>query len=182
MLNKLRSRLVEMGPTLMRLPVRVTPFALKRQVLEQVLGWQFRQALADGELEFLEGRWLSIDVRDIGLRWFTTVENGRLVVSPSATADVSFSADASDLLMIAARKQDPDTLFFQRRLVIEGDTELGLYVKNLMDAIELEQMPGALRVMLLQLADFVEAGLTSAPQTRQTSVCLLYTSPSPRDV
>ncbi len=169
-LNKLRSRLVEMGPTLMRLPVRVTPFALKRQVLEQVLGWQFRQALADGELEFLEGRWLSIDVRDIGLRWFTTVENGRLVVSPSATADVSFSADASDLLMIAARKQDPDTLFFQRRLVIEGDTELGLYVKNLMDAIELEQMPGALRVMLLQLADFVEAGLTSAPQTRQTSV------------
>ncbi len=45
-------------------------------------------------------------------------------------------------------------LFFQRRLVIEGDTELGLYVKNLMDAIELEQMPKALRVMLLQLADF----------------------------
>lgn len=80
-------------------------------MLEQVLGWQFRRALADGELEFLEGRWLSIDVRDIGLRWFTTVENGRLVVSPSATADVSFSADASDLLMIAARKQDPDTLF-----------------------------------------------------------------------
>jgi predicted lipid carrier protein YhbT len=60
---------------------------------------------------------------------------------PAAEADVSFSADASDLLMIAARKQDPDTLFFQRRLVIEGDTELGLYVKNLMDAIELEQMP-----------------------------------------
>ncbi len=55
--------------------------------------------------------------------------------------------------MIAAHKPDPDTLFFQRRLVIEGDTELGLYVKNLMDAIELEQMPKALRMMLLQLAD-----------------------------
>lgn len=27
-----------------------------------------------------------------------------------------------------------------------------------MDAIELEQMPKALRMMLLQLADFVEAG------------------------
>jgi predicted lipid carrier protein YhbT len=82
---------------------------------------------------------------------------------------VSFSADASDLLMIAARKQDPDTLFFQRRLVIEGDTD-GLYVKNLMDAIELEQMPKALRVMLMQLADFVEAGLKTSPETKQTSV------------
>jgi predicted lipid carrier protein YhbT len=154
----------------MSVPVKVTPFALKRQVLEQVLSWQFRQALAEGELDFLEGRWLSIDVRDIGLRWFTSVENDRLIVSDSADADVSFSADASDLLMIAARKQDPDTLFFQRRLVIEGDTELGLYVKNLMDAIELEQMPKALRIMLLQLADFVEAGQQNPPQTRHTSV------------
>nr|WP_205846642.1 SCP2 domain-containing protein [Klebsiella pneumoniae] len=154
----------------MSVPVKLAPFALKRQVLEQVLGWQFRQALAEGELEFLEGRWLSIHVRDIGLLWYTSVVDGRLVVSQQADADVSFSADASDLLMIAARKQDPDTLFFQRRLVIEGDTELGLYVKNLMDAIELEQMPKALRVMLLQLADFVEAGLKSPQKPEQTSV------------
>ena len=170
MLDKLRSRLVHFGPSLLSVPVKLAPFALKRQVLEQVLGWQFRQALAEGELEFLEGRWLSIHVRDIGLLWYTSVVDGRLVVSQQADADVSFSADASDLLMIAARKQDPDTLFFQRRLVIEGDTELGLYVKNLMDAIELEQMPKALRVMLLQLADFVEAGLKSPQKPEQTSV------------
>ena len=170
MLDKLRSRLVHFGPSLMSVPVKLAPFALKRQVLEQVLSWQFRQALAEGELEFLEGRWLSIHVRDIGLLWYTSVVDGRLVVSQQADADVSFSADASDLLMIAARKQDPDTLFFQRRLVIEGDTELGLYVKNFMDAIELEQMPKALRVMLLQLADFVEAGLKSPQKPEQTSV------------
>ncbi|HCT6465082.1 ubiquinone anaerobic biosynthesis accessory factor UbiT [Klebsiella pneumoniae] len=170
MLDKLRSRLVHFGPSLMSVPVKLAPFALKRQVLEQVLSWQFRQALAEGELEFLEGRWLSIHVRGIGLLWYTSVVDGRLVVSQQADADVSFSADASDLLMIAARKQDPDTLFFQRRLVIEGDTELGLYVKNLMDAIELEQMPKALRVMLLQLADFVEAGLKSPQKPEQTSV------------
>ncbi|HDS8278802.1 TPA: SCP2 domain-containing protein [Klebsiella variicola] len=170
MLDKLRSRLVHFGPSLLSVPVKLAPFALKRQVLEQVLSWQFRQALAEGELEFLEGRWLSIHVRDIGLLWYTSVVDGRLVVSQQADADVSFSADVSDLLMIAARKQDPDTLFFQRRLVIEGDTELGLYVKNLMDAIELEQMPKALRVMLLQLADFVEAGLKSPQKPEQTSV------------
>ena len=170
MLDKLRSQLVHFGPSLISVPVKLAPFALKRQVLEQVLSWQFRQALAEGELEFLEGRWLSIHVRDIGLLWYTSVVDGRLVVSQQADADVSFSADASDLIMIAARKQDPDTLFFQRRLVIEGDTELGLYVKNLMDAIELEQMPKALRVMLLQLADFVEAGLKSPQKPEQTSV------------
>ena len=169
MLDKLRSRLVQFGPSMLSVPVKLAPFALKRQVLEQLLSWQFRQALQEGEL-FLEGRWLSIEVRDIGLRWFTSVENDQLIVRQSADADVSFSADACDLLMIAARKQDPDTLFFQRRLVIEGDTELGLYVKNLMDAIELEQMPKALRVMLMQMADFVEAGLKTPPDSKHTSV------------
>jgi predicted lipid carrier protein YhbT len=91
-------------------------------------------------------------------------------VRESAEADVSFSASASDLLMIAARKQDPDTLFFQRRLVIEGDTELGLYVKHLMDAIELEQMAKALLVFPMQMPVFVEAGLKTPPDSKHTSV------------
>ena len=170
MLDKLRSRLVHLGPSLLRTPVKLTPFALKRQVLEQVLGWQFRQAMEEGELEFLEGRWLSIEVRDLGLKWFTSVQDNKLVVREDAPADVSFSAPANDLLMIAALKQGPDTLFFQRRLMIEGDTELGLYVKNLMDAIELDAMPKPLRMLLLQLADFVEAGMKHKPAPESTSV------------
>ncbi|MNR62230.1 hypothetical protein D3C85_1841910 [compost metagenome] len=44
---------------------------------------------------------------------------------------------------------------------------MGLYVKNLMDAIELEAMPAPLRLGLLQLAEFVEAGLQEG--TVQTS-------------
>jgi predicted lipid carrier protein YhbT len=150
-LEQLRARIVRQGPSLLRVPLKFTPFALQRQLLEQVLGWQFRQALADGDLEFLESRWLKIEVRDLALHWFMTVENDKLVVSQHAEADVSFSGDAN----------------FQRRLQIEGDTELGLYVKNLMDAIELEAMPAPLRIGLLQLAEFVEAGLQEG--TVQTS-------------
>jgi len=87
-----------------------------------------------------------------------SVEQGKLCVREQGEAEVTFTADANDLILIAARKEDPDTLFFQRRLRIEGDTELGLYVKNLMDALELESMPLLLRSGLLRLADFVEAG------------------------
>ncbi|WP_411900819.1 SCP2 domain-containing protein, partial [Salmonella enterica] len=104
------------------------------------------------------------------IKWYNQFENERLVVGQQADAAVGFRADASDLLRIAGRQQDPDTLFFQRRLVIEGETELGLYVKNLMDALELEQMPKALRVMLLQLADFAEAVMKHSPDTQHISV------------
>lgn len=37
MLDKLRSRLVQFGPSMLSVPVKLAPFALKRQVLEQVL-------------------------------------------------------------------------------------------------------------------------------------------------
>ena len=38
---------------------------------------------------------------------------------------------------MATRRVDPDTLFFERRLSIDGDTETGLRLKNLLDAVEL---------------------------------------------
>ena len=83
-----------------------------------------------------------------------TLRDGQLRVRQHPTLDVIFTGNTNDLLMIAARREDPDTLFFQRRLRIEGDTELGLTVKNLLDAIDPERMPA-----LQQLADMVEAGL-----------------------
>jgi len=56
---------------------------------------------------------------------------------PPQVADVTLSATVHDFLLLAQRQQDPDTLFFSRRLSMEGDTELGLVVKNALDAIEL---------------------------------------------
>lgn len=159
MLEKLRAQIVRQGPGLLGKPLKFTPFALQRQVLERVLSWQFQQALDEGELSFLTERWLKVEVRDVGLTWFVTLRDDRLVVSQREVEDVSFSAEANDLVLIAARREDPDTLFFQRRLRIEGDTELGLYVKNLMDSIDLDAMPAPLRIGLLRLADFIEAGL-----------------------
>ena len=51
--------------------------------------------------------------------------------------DLTISASAHDFVLLAQRQQDPDTLFFSRRLSMQGDTELGLVVKNALDALEL---------------------------------------------
>ena len=58
-------------------------------------------------------------------------------IPAGGAVDVTFTARAADLLLLATRRADPDMLFFDRRLVIEGDTETGLLLKNLLDAIEL---------------------------------------------
>lgn len=159
MLGQFKAQLIIHAPSFLRLPLKVTPFFVKKQVIEQLLSWQFTHALLDGDLDFLDNRWLKVEVKDLELVWFVTKEGDALTIASEAEPDVIFSGYTNDLILIAARKEDPDTLFFQRRLMVEGDTELGLYVKNLMDSIELEVMPAPLRMGLMQLAEFIEGGL-----------------------
>lgn len=157
LLGKIHSTFVDKAPQVLGITLRCIPFNLKKQVIEQLLQLQFKQSLEDGDLDFLENRWLKIEVTDLQLIWFVSLIENKLVVSREEIADVSFIGNANDLIMIATRRQDPDTLFFQRRLIVEGDTELGLYVKNLMDSIELETMPKPLRITLEKLADLIES-------------------------
>ena len=79
-----------------------------------------------------------IVVADGGSTASITYENGRFKpVGADETADVTFQAPMSAYLQLMLRQEDPDTLFFNRRLLIEGDTELGLAMKNMLDGIEL---------------------------------------------
>jgi hypothetical protein len=54
------------------------------------------------------------------------------------------AAPLAAFLQMLAPQQDPDMLFFHRRLAIEGDTELGLVVKNLLDRIDWDEAMRAL--------------------------------------
>ncbi len=50
-----------------------------------------------------------------------------------------------DFYLLATRQEDPDALFFSRRLLVEGDTELGLIAKNTLDGLNL---PGWMQALL----------------------------------
>lgn len=103
----------------------------------------------------LRGRRFCMYVRDLGLRAYFSIGRDGFAAQLGDQADVTFVASAEDFLRLALRLEDPDTLFFNRRLGIEGDTELGLRTKNLLDTLELEEvvrsMPGALGRLLLGL-------------------------------
>jgi len=93
--------------------------------------------IADGDLEFMNGRHLRVEVRDAGLHFNLTFDGNRLLAAAENGApDLVFRGNVHDFLLLAARREDSDTLFFQRRLQIEGDTDMGLEIKNLLDAID----------------------------------------------
>ena len=94
--------------------------------------------LPESELTALEDKLFRVRVRDTGGEATYTYRNGlfRPVFRPEREPDLAFAANLSAYLQLLARQEDPDTLFFNRELEITGDTELGLIVKNMLDAVE----------------------------------------------
>ncbi len=88
--------------------------------------------------ERLEGRALRIQVADAGLAFDYTWRQGAFYPLSANTEnpDLILKADVWAFYQLLQRKEDPDTLFFNRRLSIEGDTELGLMVKNTLDSLD----------------------------------------------
>lgn len=95
-------------------------------------------------LEMLEGKRFTIRVRDAGMT-LRFHYDGRFFhpLFSAAPPDLTISARARDFIALLAREEDPDTLFFNRRLLMEGDTDLGLLVKNTLDGIELPRIAPA---------------------------------------
>ncbi len=93
--------------------------------------------LASDVTPLLVGKKLRLRVTDAQWAFDFEWRKDRFVASQNAgEADLTIAASAYDFLLLARRQEDPDTLFFNRRLSMEGDTELGLLVKNTLDAID----------------------------------------------
>ena len=95
-------------------------------------------------LALLEGRSFVVEVLDAGGLACFAYRSGlfRPLLKVPEKPDLAFRAHLSAFLQLLARQEDPDTLFFNRELFIVGDTELGLVIKNMLDAIEWPSMPG----------------------------------------
>lgn len=126
-------------PEIVSWPFRYVPTKVHSQLLVLFLNRMLITSLKQGDLDFLRNKRLNIEVKDAHINYSMSVSNGRLITMPLAdNSDLMIRANAYDFLMLVARKEDPDTLVFQRRLVMLGDTELGLELKNFLDSLDME--------------------------------------------
>ncbi|CAG1008604.1 hypothetical protein BURK1_03551 [Burkholderiales bacterium] len=128
-----------------RLPAAPPAFALAR-----ALDFGVGRIVTREQVAPLAGKRFALVVRDLGLTMHVqSTEAGFRVARRPYAPDLTVAATLSDFVALALREEDPDTLFFARRLAVEGDTELGLVLKNLLDGIDwdaiLERVPAVLR-------------------------------------
>ena len=124
-------------PRPMVLPLGLIPERFDSFVFARVLNQVFKPHLRDGELDFLEGHDVSLRITDAQKRFAVRLQDGAFHGVPAGTAhDLEISGTLYDFLLLAAGREDPDTLFFQRHLSMQGDTGLGVYLKNFLAGVD----------------------------------------------
>lgn len=126
-------------PNALSLILKVMPWSVKRISIQKWMQHSFQTSIDQGELDFFEHHSLNLVVTDIKLRFNIAIANKQFCIGEyQHNADCEFTGDFYNLLLIAAQKRDPDTLFFQRKLMMSGDTQLGLAIKNWLAGLDLK--------------------------------------------
>ena len=136
-------------PKPLSLPLGLLPARAHSSLLAGFLNRLFAPEIKQQELDFLDRRVLLIRLSDAPVEYRLTLDANMLSAAAARQpADLTIEGTIYDFLLLATRREDADTLFFNRRLSLSGNTELGLYVKNFLDALELEDRLGPLLKML----------------------------------
>jgi predicted lipid carrier protein YhbT len=128
-------------PKPLAFPIQLLPRKLHGYALSKVLNQLFKREMSEGELDFLEGRVIRIDVSDAGLSYAVSMRHGLFIEAGRSTVDLTITGTVYDYLLLITNREDPDTLFFQRHLTMDGDTGLGVHLKNMLAAIEMDKLP-----------------------------------------
>jgi len=106
-------------------------------VLVTTLNQLKKRDILPADMSLLAGRSFEVHVMDADMRLVFCADEQQFHLAASGTVpDLRLSANLADFARMMLREEDPDTLFFNRKLIIEGDTELGLIVKNLLDSVD----------------------------------------------
>jgi len=142
-------------PALLTLPLKLIPGPVHSTILTTALNALFAERIQQsGEFDFLRNRVLAIRVRDAQVEYQFRYSGpaGFTPCQGDQPPDLTISGAIYDFLALATRREDSDTLFFNRRVVMEGDTALGLELKNLLDGLDPEAL-GQPLPSLLQAAN-----------------------------
>ena len=82
------------------------------------------------------GRVVQLDLDDLGMRLRMRLDASGFRTAPARESPaVTVRSTSAALWRLVRGVDDADRLFFERALVMEGDTEFGLLLKNTLDAI-----------------------------------------------
>ncbi len=89
------------------------------------------------KLSQIDGKVFRFEAKDICKSFYLHIKDREIKVVPhiKREPDVTMSGKVAVLMDVLTGKEDPDTVFFSRKLEITGDTATAIHFKNLLAAL-----------------------------------------------
>jgi len=121
------------------------PSSPSKKMIESLLNSTFSNQISEGDFDFLNDKQLQLEIVDANLFIGISFSNRYFCCTHLSSAkysnDVTLSINTFDAIRLIEQEIDPDTLFFQRKLKISGNTELAHHVKNTIDTLNHALIP-----------------------------------------
>ena len=136
--SEIKERIKTSFLKLLKLPLNLTPLWIEAIGMGAVMG-----AIVDGNKRFKE-RLTEIDNKvflfeavDLNKKFYLRIKDGDIKIIPhlAKEPDVVMKGETKVFFGLLLGKEDPDTVFFSRRLEISGDTAAAIHFKNILNSL-----------------------------------------------
>jgi predicted lipid carrier protein YhbT len=138
MKSALKERLKEKALQALKFPLRLTPLWIEAIGMGAVMG-----AIVDGNkrlkerLKEINDKVFLFEAVDLNKKIYLRIKDGDIGIIPHLAKgpDVVMKGETKVLFGLLLGKEDPDTVFFSRRLEISGDTATAICFKNILNSL-----------------------------------------------
>ncbi len=118
------------------IPLRLVPDIIHAKIFARIFNHVLKGQSLASRLNEIDGKSVTIHITDVPCKFHFCFQTGRIRAAQLHKGDVTISGNLKGFMQLVTRRQDPDTLFFKRELNIEGETETGVHIKNLLDSMD----------------------------------------------
>jgi len=136
--SEIKERIKTSFLKLLKLPLNLTPLWIEAIGMGAVMG-----AIVDSNKRFKE-RLKEVDDKtflfeavDLNKKFYLRIKDGDIKIIPhlAKEPDVVMKGETKVFFGLLLGKEDPDTVFFSRRLEISGDTAAAIHFKNILNSL-----------------------------------------------
>ncbi len=122
----------------LKLPLRLMPLWIEAVGMGAVMG-----AIVDGNKKFkerlkeIDGKLFLFEASDLGKKFYLHIKDNDIKIIPHLVKkpDVVMKGETKVFFGLLLGKEDPDTVFFSRKLEISGDTAAAIHFKNILSSL-----------------------------------------------
>jgi len=136
--SEIKERIKTSFLKMLKLPLKLTPLWIEAIGMGAIMG-----VILDSNKRFKE-RLREIDDKiflfeavDLNKKFYLRIKDGDIKIIPHITKipDVVMKGETKVFFGLLLGKEDPDTVFFSRKLEISGDTAAAIHFKNILNSL-----------------------------------------------